>query len=73
MGVHIPICIPFLFVVKLTGMTSIISFLSGKKTYIVGALTILLGCLNNWDMQTIMIGLAMITGRAAISKVTPTA
>lgn len=40
-------------------------FLKGKKTYIVGALTIILGILNN-DTEMIMMGLGMITLRHAI-------
>lgn len=45
-----------------------INFLSGKKSYIIGALMILLGVLQNWDLQVILNGLAIITGRAAIAK-----
>lgn len=48
-----------------------INFLSGKKTYILGALLVLTGVLQNWDMQIILNGLAVMTGRAAIAKIAP--
>lgn len=46
-----------------------IEFLSGKKTYIVGILMIILGITNSWDLQMILNGLAIISGRAAIAKI----
>lgn len=49
-------------------MTKILSFLSGKKTYIVGILSIVLGILNG-DTELIMTGLAAMTLRAGINKV----
>lgn len=52
-------------------MSNFISFFSGKKTYIVGALTILLGILQG-NSQMIMSGIGMITIRMGIAKVTPT-
>lgn len=48
-------------------MTTIIEFFSGKKSYIVGALTIVLGFMQN-DTQMIMTGLGIITLRAGIAK-----
>ena len=51
-------------------------FLSGYKTYIVGVITILFGITQcaggtaDLGIQNILVGLAMLTGRAAISKVT---
>ena len=44
-----------------------INFFSGKKTYIVGALTVILGFLNN-DMQMVTTGLLALTMRAGIAK-----
>lgn len=49
-------------------MTTIINFLSGKKTYIIGGLMIALGLLQN-DTQLVLNGFAIITGRAAIAKI----
>ncbi len=49
-------------------MIKLINFLKGKKSYIVGALTIIIGLING-DMEMIMAGLAMMTIRGAISKV----
>lgn len=49
-------------------MKNIIDFLNGKKTYIVGILMILLGLLQS-DTQTVLNGLAIITGRVAIAKI----
>ena len=46
---------------------AIIDFLSGKKTYIVGILTIILGLLNG-DTQMVMTGLGLITLRAGVAK-----
>lgn len=43
------------------------NFLSGKKTYCIGLLMIILGYLNN-DNQMILEGLGLITLRAGISK-----
>lgn len=48
-------------------MTQIITLLKGKKTYIIGALTILLGILQQ-NTEMIMAGLSMLTLRAGISK-----
>lgn len=48
-------------------MTNIIAFFSGKKSYIVGILTVILGFMNN-DTQMIMAGLGIITLRAGIAK-----
>ena len=45
-----------------------IEFLEGKKAYIVGVLTVVLGLLNN-DTQLILQGLSVITLRAGIAKV----
>ena len=45
-----------------------IQFLSGKKTYIVGALTIILGLLTG-DNAMVLQGLSVITLRAGIAKV----
>ena len=44
-----------------------IAFLSGKKTYIIGGLMVLLGLLQG-DNQVILNGFAIISGRAAIAK-----
>jgi hypothetical protein len=50
----------------------IVAFFSGKKTYLIGALMIALGLLqHNTDM--VMQGFAVISGRAAIAKMTPSA
>lgn len=46
---------------------NIIKFFSGKKSYIVGALTIVLGFLN-WDITMVMTGLGIMTLRAGIAK-----
>jgi hypothetical protein len=54
----------------------IFNFLQGYKTYIIGAVTILYGitqlCNQQQDVgiQNIMLGLAMLSGRAAIAKST---
>ena len=48
-------------------MTKIISLFSGKKTYIVGILTIVLGLLNS-DNAMILQGLSVITIRAGIAS-----
>lgn len=49
-------------------ITNIITFLSGKKTYIIGTLMIILGLLQgNQDM--IMQGIAAITIRVGIAKI----
>lgn len=49
-------------------MTSIITFLSGKKTYIVGVLMIVLGYFQqNNDM--ILQGIGLLTLRAGIAKI----
>ena len=45
-----------------------IIFLEGKKTYIVGVVTIALGFAHN-DQQMVLSGLGMITLRAGITKV----
>jgi hypothetical protein len=45
-----------------------IEFLKGKKSFIVGLLTVVLGLLND-DTQLILQGLSVITLRAGISKV----
>ena len=52
---------------KVTIMTNIIAFFSGKKSYVVGILTIILGYMNN-DTQMIMTGLGIITLRDGIAK-----
>lgn len=49
-------------------VNTIISFLSGKKTFIVGILTIVLGLLNG-DNALVLQGLSVMTLRSAISKV----
>ena len=46
---------------------TIFSFLSGKKTYIIGGLMVILGILQKND-QVILNGFAIISGRAAIAK-----
>lgn len=51
-------------------MTALITFLSGKKSYIVGILTVILGLLNG-DTNMVMTGLGIITLRAGIAKVSP--
>ncbi len=48
-------------------MKNIISFFSGKKTYVVGALTIILGLIQG-DNSLVLQGLGFMTVRAAISK-----
>jgi len=48
-------------------LNTIVKFLSGKKSYIVGVLTIILGFLNG-DTQMIMTGLGIVTLRAGIAK-----
>lgn len=45
-----------------------IQFLQGKKTYIIAALTVILGLLNG-DTQMVLSGLAMASLRAGISKI----
>jgi len=45
-----------------------IEFLKGKKSFIVGLVTLVLGLLNN-DTQLILQGLSVITLRAGIAKV----
>lgn len=47
---------------------NILNFLSGKKTYIVGALTIILGLLNG-DNALVLQGLSVITLRSGIAKI----
>ena len=49
-------------------MKQIIEFLSGKKSYLVGALMIALGCLTD-NGQMILEGVAIITLRAGVSKI----
>ena len=49
-------------------MENIKTFLSGKKTYIVGILMIALGLLQG-DNQLILEGLGLLSLRAGISKV----
>lgn len=46
---------------------NIINFLKGKKTYIIGALMITLGILQN-ESQMILEGISFITLRAGVSK-----
>ena len=41
---------------------------SGYKTYIIGALLILAGALDNWDYEMILEGIGFITLRAGVSK-----
>ena len=48
-------------------MTKVISFLAGKKTYLVAIVGLVYGLVNN-DMQIVMNSLLAMTGRAAISK-----
>lgn len=48
-------------------MKKVIQFLSGKKTYIVGGLMIILGLLTG-DNQQILGGIGLITLRLGISK-----
>lgn len=48
-------------------MSKIIDFLSGKKSYIVGILMIVLGLLNG-DNEILLQGVAVMTLRAGISK-----
>lgn len=48
-------------------MERLLSFFSGKKTYIVGALMILLGLMQD-DKNTILEGIVFITLRAGIAK-----
>lgn len=50
-------------------MANILTFLSGKKTYIIGALMIALGLLQG-DQQMVLSGLGFITLRAGIAKTT---
>lgn len=45
-----------------------VKFFSGKKTYVVGILMIVLGYLQN-DNQLILNGIGFITIRAGISKI----
>ena len=49
-------------------MQNILNFLDGKKTYIVGLIMIAYGIYIN-DNQTILNGIAILTGRAAINKI----
>ena len=49
-------------------MNTIISFLSGKKTFIIGGLMILLGILQG-DNQLILEGFGLITLRLGLAKV----
>lgn len=51
---------------------SLWNFLSGKKTYIVAALTVILGLLNG-DTQMVLTGLGLFSLRNAIPTSTPTA
>lgn len=48
-------------------MITIIEFLKGKKTYIIGILSIILGLLNG-DNQLIMTGFGLMTLRAGITN-----
>lgn len=43
-------------------------FLSGKKAYIVGILMVALGLMTD-NLDMVMQGLVVITGRAAIAKI----
>lgn len=47
-------------------MNTIWMFLKGKKTYIVGVATIIVG-LSNKDTTTVMLGLGMLGLRSAIA------
>lgn len=49
-------------------LLSVVEFFSGKKAYIVGLLSIVLG-LYYGDREMVMIGLSTITLRAGISKI----
>lgn len=49
-------------------MTQIIEFLSGKKSYFIGTLMIVLGIMNS-DNNLILEGIAILTLRAGISKI----
>ena len=51
---------------------SIVDLLSGKKTYIIAGLMIVLGILQK-DQNLVLQGLAVMSGRAAIAKMTPAA
>ncbi len=42
--------------------------LKGKKTYILGLVWVILGILNEVNVDQIMQGLLILTGRAAIAK-----
>ena len=48
-------------------MRTLITFFAGKKTYIIGALMIALGFLQN-DMKMVLEGIGFITLRAGIAK-----
>lgn len=48
-------------------MSKILEFLKGKKAYIVGVLTIILGFLNH-NMEMVTTGLGIITLRAGITN-----
>lgn len=49
-------------------MTKILDFFAGKKAYIVGVLTIILGLLQG-DNNVILQGLGVIALRAGIAKI----
>lgn len=49
-------------------MTKFITFFSGKKTFIVGALMVALGLLQG-DNQIILEGIGFITLRLGVSKI----
>ena len=49
-------------------MSSILEFLKGKKAYIVGLLSIILGIMQG-DQNLILSGLGVLTLRAGIAKI----
>lgn len=49
-------------------LEKVLEFLSGRKTYVIGVLMILLGILQG-DNKLILEGLGLITLRAGVSKI----
>lgn len=49
-------------------MYSIISFLSGKKTYIVALVGLVYGLIHG-DMKIVEVSILALTGRAAVTKI----
>jgi len=53
---------------KVNVVLRVIRFFNGKKLFITGIVTIILGCLQDFDQKLILAGVTLIAGKSALKK-----